>query len=199
MKMIEIKLRSQTTELEKLTARKEKAEARLQKATEKADKLNANFETKEAYRAWMDTVEKKEGWLVNKKDIDRNGAYLTLFGAKRELNDIIESIERAEKRIEHTESKVETYRAKVKSEMDAKAYEELMKAEFEQEQKEWAKDGIKLEERYFGATPKGKRFMIDRNSGFTERSFHCYTLYIDGETIFTSGEFWRCYSVIKNR
>ena len=52
--------------------------------------------------------------------------------------------------------------------------------------------------RYNGFTPSGKRFTIYGNSGVTIRSRHCYTLYIDGKVIFTSGEFWRCYLNIKN-
>ena len=200
MKMIEIKLRSQTAELEKLTARKERAEAKLQKATEKAEKLYANFESAEAYRAWMDTVETNEGgWIVSKKDIDRNGAYLSLSMARDEVEEVEKAIKRAEDRFEKTETEVETYREQVKTQMSAKAYEDLMKVTFEEEQKEWAKDGVKLEGRYYGETPNGKRFDIYGNHGFTERSRHCFTLTICGETIFTSGEFWRCYSVIKNR
>ena len=72
-------------------------------------------------------------------------------------------------------------------------------AEFEKEQKQWAKDGITLEARYYGTTPNGKRFYIERNNGVTFRSMHCFTLTIDGETIFTSGEFWRAYAEIKRR
>ena len=199
MKMIEIKLRSQTAELEKLTAKKERAEAMLQKATAKAEKMGVAEWSMEEYRAYVDTMDSKDGWFTDKKQIEKKAAWSDRWSAERELNDIIESIERAENRFEKTETEVETYRAKVKSEMDAKAYEELMKVSFEQEQKEWAKDGINLEKRYFGTTPNGKRFWIEGNNGFTDRSRHCFTLTIDGETIFTSGEFWRCYSVIKNR
>ena len=199
MKMIEIKLRSQTAELEKLTAKKERAEEKLQKATAKAEKMGVAEWSMEDFRAYVDTMDSKDGWFTDKKQIEKKAAWSDRWSAERELQEIIESIERAENRFEKTEVEVETYRAKVKSEMDAKAYEELMKVSFEQEQKEWAKDGINLEKRYLRTTPNGKRFWIEGNHGFTERSRHCYTLTIDGETIFTSGEFWRCYSVIKNR
>ena len=75
--------------------------------------------------------------------------------------------------------------------------EELYRLEFEEERKEWLKDGIVLESRYYGMTPSGQRFYIHGNCGMTLRSRHCFTLTINGDTIFTSGEFWRAYSVIK--
>jgi len=199
MKMIEIKLRSQTAELEKLTARKERAEAKLQKATEKAEKLGVAEWSMEDFRAYVDTMEVKDGWFTDKKQVEKKSAWSDRWSAERELNEINASIERAEDRFEKTETEVETYREQVKAQMSAKAYEDLMKVTFEEEQKEWAKDGVKLEGRYYGETPNGKRFDIYGNHGFTERSRHCFTLTICGETIFTSGEFWRCYSVIKSR
>lgn len=198
MKMIEIKLRSQTAELEKLTARKERAEAKLQKACAKAEKLGVAGWSMEDFRAYVDTMEVKDGWFTDKKQIEKKAAWSDRWSAERELNEINASVERAEVRFAKAEAEVETYRAQVRAQMSAKEREELMKAEFEQEQKEWSKDGIKLEDRYYGETPKGKRFFIERNHGFTDRSWHCFTLTISGQTIFTSGEFWRCYSVIKN-
>ena len=126
------------------------------------------------------------------------GAWCDLFGAEREVADIKERITYAEKRHQKAEQMFEEYIAEVEKIEDLKMREELRKLEFEAEQKEWAKDGITLEGRYYGATPNGKRFYVLGNNGWTERSLHCFTLYIDGETIFTSGEFWRAYGVIKN-
>ena len=199
MKMVEIKLRSVSAELEKLNTRKEKAEKRLQKATEKAEKLNANFPTVEAYRAWMDTVRTDElGFILDKADINRNGAYRDMGMAQWDLDDINDRIAKAEARVEKAQVDVDTYHAEMQAKLDHEAFEKLMAAEFEKEQKEWAKDGIKLEGRYYGESPTGKRFFIEGNHGFTERSRHCFTLTIGGQTIFTSGEFWRCYATIKN-
>lgn len=199
MKMVEIKLRSTTAELEKLEAREAKAEARLQKAIHKAEKLNADFPTVEAYRAWMDTVETDEnGWILSKADIDRNGAYRDMSMAQDDLNDIRDRIAKAEARVEKAQVEVDAYHTEMRKQLDREAFEKLMEAEFEKEQKEWAKDGVKLEGRYYGETPKGERFWIEGNNGFTERSRHCFTLTIGGRTIFTSGEFWRCYATIKN-
>ena len=115
-----------------------------------------------------------------------------------DVQEIKEKIERAERNLAKAENELEAYREEVAKIEDLKQKEALWKAEFEEEQKVWAKDGIKLEGRYYGTTPKGKRFNIYRNSTCTDRGIHCFTLYIDGETIFTSGEFWRAYAKVKN-
>lgn len=201
MKMVEVKLRSTAKELEKLTARKERAEKALAKATEKANRLNADM-SKAEYIAWIETVETTEnGFIANKADIERNGAYFDLCIARRNLEEVNEAIEKAERRFQKAEQAVDEYREEVNKLEDLKRKEELLKLEFEQEQKEWAKDGITLKGRYYGETPNGKRFVIERNNGWTERSLHCYSLWIgdmeSGNTIFTSGEFWRAYAVVK--
>lgn len=198
MKMIEISYRSKIAELEKLNARLERAEKAYEKKLAAAQKVGIADWTNEQYRAWMDTVEVQNGFIVNKADIQKNGAWFDLHGAKRELNDIKDRITKAEARLEKDQQKIDEYHAEVARINDLKRKEELLRLEFEQEQKEWARDGITLTSRYMGYTPNGKWFGIDRNHGWTERSLHCYTLYIDGETIFTSGEFWRAYGVIKN-
>lgn len=197
MKMVEIKLRSTTAELEKLLARKERAEAKLAKAIAKVEKLNCKW-TQEEYRNFMDGVQSENGWMTDKNEIDKNSAWLTWHGAQRDVKDIAERIERLSTRFEKQHQEAEVYREEVRRIGNAKQREELQKVTFEEEQKEWAKDGITLEGRYYGTTPNGKRFVIDRNHGWTQRSLHCYTLYMDGQTWFTSGEFWRCYMEIKN-
>lgn len=119
--------------------------------------------------------------------------------AESRIKEIKSSIERAEKRLAKAEQEVSAYYEELDKLADLKAKEEFMKKQFEQEQKEWKKDGITLESRYLGYTPQGRRFTIHGNNGFTNRSLHCFQLIIDGETIFTSGEFWRAYSEIKRR
>jgi len=47
-----------------------------------------------------------------------------------------------------------------------------------------------------GYTPKGKRVEWYRNHGHTRRSLYCGTLFIDGETIFTSGTVAKCFEYI---
>lgn len=197
-KMVEITNRSIIKELEKLNTRLEKAQARYEKKIAIAKKYGVSEWGYEEWRAWMDTVETQNGWIVNKEDVKKNGAWHDIGRAESDIREIRESIAYEEKRLAKSEQEVAEYHAKIEAMEDMKAKEELYKLEFEQEQKEWAKDGITLEKRYFGTTPNGKRFCIMRNCGFTERSWHCFTLYIDRETVFTSGEFWRAYMVIKN-
>lgn len=198
MKMIEINYNSRMNELNKLYARLERAEKSLEKKTAKAEKLDAVW-TVEEHNEWLKTVETTEfGWIVSKEDQKRNGAWWDYTGAVSNVEEIRGRIERAEARFEKAATELKEYREEIEKVQNLKEKEELRKLEFEQEQKAWAKDGIKLESRYSGETPNGKRFLIYGNSGYTVRSLHCYTLYIDGETIFTSGEFWRAYGVIKN-
>jgi len=197
MKRVEIKFASIAKELEKLYARLERAEKTLEKKTAIAEKYGVKDWTPEDRQAWLKTIEINEGWIVNKEDINKNGAYFEYHSAEYDVSDIKRSIEKAEARLEKAETDLEAYHKEIEELADLMKKEELWRLEFEAEQKEWLKDGIKLEKRYYGFTPSGKRFYISGNCGMTLRSRHCFTLTINGETIFTSGEFWRAYSVIK--
>lgn len=198
MKMVEIKMASVAKEMEKLEKRLERAETKLAKKEAAVEKLNCKW-TREEHREWLDTVETNEnGWIVNKEDVKKNGAWFDWEMAKDEVEDVKKRIEFEERRFEKAEAEVEKHREEVAKMENLKKKEELQKMEFEAEQKEWAKDGITLERRYSGITPNGKHFYIERNHGWTKRSRHCFSLWIDGEMIFTSGEFWRAYAVVKN-
>jgi hypothetical protein len=199
MKRAEITYTRYQRELEKLNARLERAEAAYEKKLATARKYGVENWTSDDRRAWSETVETTQtGFFINKEDEKINMAWWNLTCAESEIEDIKNAIERAEKRLEKSENEVIKYRAELDKIADLKAKEEFAKKEFEEEQKEWAKDGITLEDRYCGLTPTGKRFVIyGNNYGFTNRSLHCFTLRIDGKTIFTSGEFWRAYAVIK--
>lgn len=199
MKRIEIIYRSISKELDKLNKRLERAEKAYQKKLATAEKLGVADMDNEAHREWLDSVPQENGWIINKADIKKNGAWYDLGSAEYEIRDIKWRIEAEEKRMAKAEAEMDKHLAKVAEIEDLQEKEKLMALEFEQEQKEWAKDGITLEGRYYGETPNGKRFYIEGNNGFTKRSFHCFTLTVDGQTIFTSGEFWRCYQEIKNR
>lgn len=200
MKRAEMSYRSVVAELEKLTARLEKAEARLAKKQAIAEKYGVANMTVTEYREWMKTVECDEfGTIKSKEDIKKNGAYFDIRCAQGDVEDIKKHIENAENRLVKRFEAYEKEQELEKQIADAKSIEEKWKLEFEAEQKEWAKDGITLESRYSGLTPQGKRFEIYGNCGWTMRSRHCFTLYIDGQTIFTSGYFWRAYIEIKNR
>lgn len=198
MKMVEIKFASIAKELEKLYKRLERAEKTLEKKTAKAEKYGVKDWTPEERQEWLKTVETVDGWIVNKEDINKNGAYFEYHSAEYDVKDIKRSIEKAEARLDKAETDLENYNKEIEALADLMKKEELRRLEFEQEQKEWLKDGIKLEARYYGSTPSGKRFYIHGNCGMTIRSRHCVTLTINGNTVFTSGEFWRAYNAIKN-
>ena len=206
MKMVEISLRSITTELEKAEAQLVKAETQLVKKTAIAEKLNCKW-TREEHIEWMNEVRQKhieagenqnDIIFLDKEEAKVNGAWFDWVHAQNRIEELQEKIERIKGKLEKAEAKVDEYHKNIEIIEDAKKREELWKLEFEAEQKEWLKDGIKLEGRYYGTTPSGKRFGISSNCGFTVRSLHCFTLYLNGNTIFTSGEFWRCYLTIKN-
>lgn len=200
MKISEIQYRAEVKEWEKLQARLERQKKALEKAEAKAEKYGVKDWTRADYRAWIETVEVNESYFIkNKADQEKNGAWFDL-GMKRDaVEDTEKSIARCEARLEKKMEVFEKDEAEREELEKVTGKEELMKLTFEQEQKEWLKDGIILEDRYSGFTPQGKHFIIyGNNFGMTKRSLHCYTLRIAGETIFTSGLFWRCYSVVKN-
>lgn len=200
MKQAEIRYNTVIKEIEKLTARLAKAEARLEKKTALAEKYGVKEMTVTEYREWISTVECDENYMIkNKEDIKKNGAYFDYRSAKSDVEDIKKHIENAEQRLVKRFEAYEQEKELEKQIADAKSIEEKWKLEFEAEQKEWAKDGITLEHRYYGTTPQGRHFSIYGNCGLEMRSRHCFTLYIDGNVIFTSGYFWRAYIEIKNR
>lgn len=76
MKMIEISYMSRIKELEKLNNRLERAEKALAKKRANAEKWGVLNMTNEGHRAWLDTVPTENGWIVNKSDVKKNGAYM---------------------------------------------------------------------------------------------------------------------------
>lgn len=198
MKRVEITFTKYQKELEKLNTQLDRAKKSYDKKLANAIKLGVDKWDADDHTNWIATVEKiNDIYIANKEDIKKNEAWWNLYSAKRAVDEITESIERAEKRLSKAESEVNNYREEINKIEDLKAKEEFAKRTFEEEQKEWAKDGIQLEGRYYGITPSGKTFNIYGNNGFSDRSWHCFTLRINGETIFTSGEFWRAYAIIK--
>lgn len=198
MKMVEITFNKHQKELEKLNSQLERAKKAYEKKLITAQKYEVENWTPDDRYAWVQTVPTTpSGFFENKADEKKNAAWWDFTIAAHDIDDIKGRIERAEKRLAKSEQEVNKYYEELDKLADLKAKEELMKKQFEQEQKEWLKDGIILESRYVGQTPQGKSFVICGNNGFTNRSLHCFQLIINGETIFTSGEFWRAYSIIK--
>ena len=200
MKKIEISFGKYQKELEKLNTQLERAEAAYNKKLAAAQKYGVENWTPDDRHEWVQTVETTaSGFFINKADEKKNGAWWDMVCAQSTIEDLKGRIERAEKRLDKAEQEVNEYYAELEKIADLKAKEELMQKRFEQEQAEWKKDGITLTRRYEGFTPQGQQFIIYGNNGFAQRSLHCYQLIIGGQTIFTSGEFWRAYSEIKRR
>lgn len=209
MKKAEIIYKAELKELEKLEKRLERQQKALAKAEAKAEKLGVKDWTNEQHNEWLNNVETvglEEGYtctlIKNKADIEKNGAWFSYYGAKRDIEETTNAIERCKARLDKKEEEYNEAIAQQEKE-EIPVRENLIKATFEEMQKEWAKDGITLEgatgRYYWGTTQQGKRFAISGNSyGYTTRSLHCYTLTINGQTIFTSGLFWRAYHIIKN-
>lgn len=206
--MIERQANSISKEIEKLEAKLEKHEAKLAKVTAKAEKMDA-LEFKEI---WNEP--NPENPMYRKPEhIKAVSAYMDLVGEQREVEDIKHRLENAKARLNKVMPKVEAVEAEAKDTARIAQIEsgwltktaEERKAEYEawlaQFKAECLKDGIIIEEAnahwISGKTASGKNFIMYINSGFTERSMHCYTLRIESETIFTSGDFATGYRVIR--
>lgn len=212
--MIEKKMNSIIKEIEHLNKSLDKRQFLLQKKIEKCIKLDCNW-TKEERLARKDA-----GETISDKQEE---AWFNKYCAEGDVEDLERRIANAESRLSKITGKVEEQKEFTKKQEEIKEMEsswlKMLKEELQKtpeerkaEYKAWvkeftamcAKDGIQLDNDpsstwISGQTPSGKHFMVYINSGYSERSFYCYTLNIAGETIFTSGTFGTCYQVIKNR
>lgn len=216
MTRAEIALNKCNAELDKLNTQLAKAEATYEKKLDIAKKYGVDTWDNEAHAKWLETVETVNGWIVNKEDIKINTAWFDVGSAEDRIHELNYSIEKALKRLEKAQNEYDVecgkqaeidlnntradmadrYLTVTLSEDEIRAMQEQMKAE-------WLKDGIVITKFYGsgleGITPQGKNFYFYINNGFTNRSWHCYTLCIDGVTLFTSGTIQSCYRTIKNR
>ena len=80
-----------------------------------------------------------------------------------------------------------------------KQFDELMKVFEKNGEKALAMNFIQEGRSARGITASGKRWTLDANHGWTERSRYCGTLWIEGEgTIFTSGRIDKVFDYILN-
>lgn len=202
-------------ELEKLNAQLERAETTLEKKLQTAQKLGVAEWDITQYNEWRESVETVNNFIVNKQDVKKNGAWFDLYCAKERIKEIKGSIERTTRNLNKYnamyEAELETIaitdaenqRSEIADRyLTVKLSEEEIKAMQEQMREEWRRDGIEITEfrgnSIAGITPNGAEFHFILNSGITDRSFHCYTLYIKGfGVIFTSGTIASCYKAIK--
>ena len=78
-----------------------------------------------------------------------------------------------------------------------RSYERLSKVFLEHGEKALAMNFMQYGRSFRGITASGKRWILDANNGWTERSRYCGTLWIEGEgTIFTSGRLDKVFDYI---
>lgn len=208
MTMNERKVESIKKEIEKLSKSLERYEGIEAKKHAKAEKLGcADWTSEELRNAYDD----------RNTNLDKINAWFDLSIARDNIEDTKRRIANAEERLSKALPKAEADQAKKDEdqrldEMEEKAFKVLSIKEWNKIQEEYRKwleqfkaeclkDGIVIEEyasRYItGTTKSGKRFYMFLNDGWTDRSDHCYTLKINGETIFTSGLFRTAYPMLK--
>ena len=211
--MIERKAESERKEIAKLEARLERETAKLEKKISAAEKIGANCTREEWYAG------KREEYTQEQRN-----AWFEVFCAQGDVEDTTSRLNSARKRLDKLTGKVaEQQEASEKEAAEVarigsierriltQAEIEANAAQKEAEYQKWLaefkaeclKDGITIDNAcgswMDGTTAKGKRFFLDGNNGWTNRSRHCYSLTIDGNTVFTSGEFLTAYRYLKKK
>ena len=200
--MVERKMQSTQKEIEKLTKSLARYQGILEKKVAKCESLGCNW-TRDEFFQHRDTDMTQE----------QDEAYFDKGIAEMNVEDTQRRLQKAQNRLSKLMPQEESV------EQDRKEHERLsgiekkwlsmtaeeIKADYERWLKQFKadclKDGIIIEDAsnnfICGQTAKGERFYMAINNGFTERSFHCYTLRVDGQTVFTSGDFVTAYRYIK--
>ena len=80
-----------------------------------------------------------------------------------------------------------------------KEFELLSKVFFEHGEKALAMNYMQYGRNFEGVTASGKKWILERNHGWAERSRNCGSLWIQGEgTVFTSGRIDKVFDYILN-
>lgn len=208
--MIEKQIAKANKDIEKFTKAVSRHTALLAKKTAKSEELDCVWTwdewiahretqtyTQEQYMAWAGMRREQEELEEAKKHLADAEKHLAKLTGESEAKAEQEAETARVNQIENNWWKI------LKEEMEKTP--EQRKAEFEAWLKEFkaecAKDGIVIEDassNWISGTTAGKKhFSLIANNGFTTRSYHCYTLRIAGETIFTSGEFGTAYEYIR--
>lgn len=203
MTMNEKKLGRVEKELNKLYKSLERYQGLFEKKQKKCIELDCNWSDEE----WCEHRDANE---VTKQ---QHEAYfdMTLYeqyieDTKHRIGTLEKTQSKYEKLVKEENAKNEAFKAEydrlseMEKQLNANKYEEY-EAWLAKFKADCLKDGIVIESAnsafVYGTTPNGKRFTIYANNGYTERSYHCYSVRIEANTIFTSGEFWRAYQVVK--
>lgn len=212
-------------ELEKYNARLARTNEKIEKNVQKCEKLGCNDWTEEEWDAKREILFERgrevgsvflqfDNEILSEK---QNSALWDKFvSLKSDKEDLEESIERMKKIFEKAEAEM-IVQAKIDEAFKAEytridsIEKELLRKKAAEEYEAWVKkfkkeakaDGITVNDisgsEVRGLTPKGKKFGWIGNDGWTTRSDHCYSLWIEDKgTIFTSGLFYTCYKAVKN-
>ena len=207
--MLEKQLNKATNDAEKLKKSLDRHYSLLIKKMAKCEKLACNW-TKAEYHTHNDAKE---------VTAEQDNAWFEKYCEEEEIADITRRLANAEKYrtklIAKAEGKAEADAeieriASIESGWHKMTAEE--KTKMQEEYEAWlkqfivecARDGITISEvnsnAIRGYTAKGERFWLEGNNGFTERSWHCYTLTIANKgMIFSSGEFAAAYKYLKQK
>jgi len=223
MTIIEKQMLSSVNEITKLEERLNKLTQRLAKKTAIAEKAGCADWTQEEYdRRRREVCNRHPGEYVipfgQDDDIltkKQNEVMWDLYSINQDIADVEDSLSRARRRLDKLSVKVDGIHEAEKEQKNIEQKEQswlrvLSRQEAEEEYQQWLawfkesclKDGVVINEAsrsyISGNTKNGKPFCMYLNDGWTERSEHCYTLYINGHTVFTSGLFATGYRIIKN-
>ena len=198
-------IRKEIAKYEKSLERYQGLEA---KKLTKCQKLGCADWTNEDFRNAYDNRE---------ENLDKINAWWDLDLEKDHVKEMQDKIENAKKRLAKVmpiaeadkarsaeDEKLEALEGKAFKVMSIKDWNKLQeefKKWLEEFKADCLKDGVVIEEYrscYIGGTTKsGKHFSLYLNDGWTTRSDHCYTLYIERKCIFTSGLFSTAYKTLK--
>lgn len=208
MTMNERKVESIRKEIEKYTKSLERYESIEAKKFAKCEKLGCADWTREDLR---------NAYGDRNGNLDKINAWFDYDMAKDNVKETKEKVKNARARLEEAMPKAEADRESRREgerieQLEEKAFKVLSWKDYFKAQEEFRrwlealkadclKDGVKIENYsgHFisGKTKSDKQFAMYLNEGWTERSDHCYTLYIDGKAIFTSGLFRTAYQLLR--
>lgn len=203
MTMTEKKVQSIKKEIEKLTKSLERYNGICEKKIDKCEKLECKWTDEEMRIHRDDNTMSDKQWSAWFEMRVANG---NIKDTESRLENAFARLERAEEEFKKVEEKTKIDEEIENKELSWLEAREKKEDEFykwlSQFKAECLLDGIIINEAEYsfisGNTKSGKRFAMYINSGYSTRSRHCYTLRIEGNTYFTSGEFSTGYKYLMN-
>ena len=204
MTRAEQKVNSINKEIEKLTKSLERYAGILNKKIAKCEKLDCNWTREEMFVKRENNEMSQEQWEAW---FDKSLAEGNVEDTQERLDNAFRRLERANKEFEKVAEQIELDEMINDKELQWMKARELKEEEYykwlAQFKADCLKDGIIIDEAssnwISGNTKSGKRFTMYINNGWTERSWHSYTLRINGTTYFTSGLFETGYRYLMNK